>query len=71
MSKLEIAGPKELLVAVMEAIRDAGTFQPEGENSTAAGPESFLPAPEKSNPANPRGACALHGITSTFTRLPG
>lgn len=36
MSKLEIAGPKELLVAVLETIRDAGTFQPEGESRIAA-----------------------------------
>jgi V/A-type H+-transporting ATPase subunit I len=36
MSKLEIAGPKELLVAVLETIRDAGTFQPEGESRITA-----------------------------------
>ncbi len=29
MSKLEIAGPKELLIDVLEVIRELGTFQPE------------------------------------------
>jgi V/A-type H+/Na+-transporting ATPase subunit I len=45
MSKLEIAGPKELLLAVLETIRDSGSFQPEGERSSDAGPEASLPAP--------------------------
>jgi V/A-type H+-transporting ATPase subunit I len=36
MSKLEIAGPKELLVAVLETIRDTGTFQPEVESRITA-----------------------------------
>lgn len=33
MSKLEIAGPKELLLEVLEVIRDQGTFQPEEERA--------------------------------------
>jgi V/A-type H+-transporting ATPase subunit I len=34
MSKLEIAGPKELLLDVLEIIREQGTFQPEEMSST-------------------------------------
>lgn len=47
MSKLEIAGPKELLLAVLEIIREEGTFQPD-ENGIAgadAGKRPLLYAP--------------------------
>lgn len=36
MSKLEIAGPKELLLDVLEIIRELGTFQPEEEGAAVA-----------------------------------
>lgn len=36
MSKLEIAGPKELLLDVLEIIRELGTFQPEEESAAVA-----------------------------------
>ena len=42
MSKLEIAGPKELLVAVLETIRDAGTFQLEGGSRSGAADEQVV-----------------------------
>lgn len=35
MSKLEIAGPKELLVDVLDVIREQGVFQPDGEREPA------------------------------------
>jgi V/A-type H+-transporting ATPase subunit I len=37
MSKLEIAGPKELLLDVLEIIREQGTFQPEEGGAVEAG----------------------------------
>jgi V/A-type H+-transporting ATPase subunit I len=37
MSKLEIAGPKELLLDVLETIREQGTFQPEEDGPAVAG----------------------------------
>lgn len=37
MSKLEIAGPKELLLEVLETIREQGTFQPEVDGPAIAG----------------------------------
>lgn len=47
MSKLEIAGPKDLLLDVLDAIRDEGVFQPEPDaagfvDQTAAGSISGL-----------------------------
>lgn len=39
MSKLEIAGPKELLLDVLAVIRELGTFQPEPETSGFVVPE--------------------------------
>lgn len=36
MSKLEIAGPKEILLDVLEIIRELGTFQPEEEGAAVA-----------------------------------
>lgn len=50
MSKLEIAGPKELLLDVLEIIREQGTFQPEegGAAPTDNGEPALLrmPAPD-------------------------
>jgi len=43
MSKLEIAGPKELLLDVLEIIREQGTFQPE-EAVTDDGQQALLHA---------------------------
>ena len=45
MSKLEIAGPRELLLAVLETIRAAGTFQPEGESRSEVEQRPFHLAP--------------------------
>jgi len=39
MSKLEIAGPKELLLDVLEVIREQGAFQPEVETNGFVQPE--------------------------------
>lgn len=50
MSKLEIAGPKELLLAVLESIREEGTFQPEvigAEDSTETRSAIFIPPPDE------------------------
>lgn len=42
MSRLEIAGPRELLLDVLEVIRDLGTFQPDENGAAAAIPEEDL-----------------------------
>src|SRR5512133_3135837 len=50
MSKLEIAGPKELLLEVLETIREQGTFQPEEDGPATAGhlvtPPLHEPSPD-------------------------
>lgn len=48
MSKVEIAGPRELLMAVLETIRDAGTFQPDGEWNSDGEPVPLLAADARS-----------------------
>jgi len=42
MSKLEIAGPKELLLDVLEFIREQGTFQPEEAGTVTDGGQQAL-----------------------------
>ncbi|HZV82101.1 MAG TPA: hypothetical protein VFF53_08045, partial [Geobacteraceae bacterium] len=39
MSKLEIVGPKELLLDVLDVIRDQGIFQPEAQAGSFFGHE--------------------------------
>lgn len=46
MSKLEIAGPKELLLEVLEVIREQGTFQPEEERGAET--DAGEPTPSRS-----------------------